>query len=150
MSSQWPRCRDRGWRGCLRSRAHAMPQCHTGTGARAHTVPPSPAASLTWSWWMSVAKFSLCGISASLSRARRHLSHRSLCLGLLDSAGPIIRVKCSSPVQAIDKTDGLELGERTASQEPPGAGALPPPAASLILLHISVLSSLLSAFSSSV
>lgn len=48
------------------------------------------------------------------------------------------------------KTDGLELGERMASQEPLGVGALPPPTASLILLHISVSSSLLSAFSSSV
>lgn len=48
------------------------------------------------------------------------------------------------------KTDGLELGERMASQEPLGVGALPPPTASLILLHISVSSSLLSVFSSSV
>lgn len=104
---------------------------------------------------MNIAKFSLCGISASLSGAGRHPSHHSLCLGPLDCRA-LLRVKCSLPVQAIDKTDGLELGERgergerMASQEPLGVGALPPPAASLILLHISVSSSLLSAFSSSV
>lgn len=36
-----------------------------------------------------------------------------------------MRVKCSSPAQSIDKTDGLKPGEGTASREPPGAGSSP-------------------------
>lgn len=133
-------------RGCPGNRAHAVPQCPTGT--EAHTVLPSPAASLSRGWRTKGAKFSLWhrGLSGQGQVPSCPLQPLPACWthrGCKEGEVQFTRA-------GDYKTDGLELGERMASQEPLGVGALPPPTASLILLHISVSSSLLSAFSSSV
>ncbi|RLV88968.1 hypothetical protein DV515_00015124 [Chloebia gouldiae] len=55
-----------------------MPHRDRGWGSH---CPPISCSFVTWGWWMNVAKFSVCGISASRSRAGLRLCRHSLCPG---------------------------------------------------------------------
>ena len=89
---------------------------HSGAGGSGSPHPPQLHT--------NVAGFVAHGVSATLCSDRHLPTQQPLLQAQARTApaeSPLMRVKCSSPAQSIDKTDGLEAGEGTASQS-----SLPP------------------------
>jgi len=84
---------------------------HSGAGGSGSPHPPQLHT--------NVAGFVAHGVSATLCSDRHLPTQQPLLQAQARTApaeSPLMRVKCSSPAQSIDKTDGLEAGEGTASQ----------------------------------